>query len=294
MLKRRVRILALAGAFSLVAVPALATYPVFDSTSFGKLIEQVNALQKQFEELVKQTEFLGEISKTAQDQINAIGKLGNVTLPLVNMAKLGQQISKDATCLLPDFSKLMPGINLDDLDWQSICARRVFYDTTLWFDPNDPDSWTFGEGGGPEDWSNPDGGVWGTGNGSGDWKNPDDPAEQRLYFAARAAALQATKERRSKLAQEAIATGLSQSDRMAGEQTELNQKLLEELEAEADAALDLKELLRALIGLVQHQSQMEVQTQQQMAQLIRIQSSMLLEFRPATEGPVEADEGGGE
>ena len=179
--KRSLKTLLLAGVLICSPVAAFATYPVFDATSFSKLIEQFNSLQKQLDQLMEQTEILGKISKAAQDQINAIGKVGKITMPIANLAKLGLAVSKDARCLLPDLSGLMPGINLDELDWQSICARRRFYQDTLWFDPNDPDSWTFNEGTGPEDWANPDGGSWGGSGNGGDWKNPDSAEEWRQH-----------------------------------------------------------------------------------------------------------------
>ena len=290
MVKKYIQAIAIAGCISVAAAPALATYPVHDSAAFGKLIDQFNKLQEQFDEMMKQTEFLSELSKKAQDQINAIGKLGQVVMPIVNLPKLVQQINKDVNCLLPDFSRLMPGVSLDEIDWQSLCARRVFYETSLWFDPEDPDSWVFGEEGGPEDWSNPDGGTWGGAGNGGDWKNPDTPAEQRMYFAAKAAARQAVQERRAKLAMEAVNTGLAQSDRNSTEQAELNQQIIDEIEAQAEREVDLKDLLAALLKAMSHQSRMQVQQQQQMAQLIRIQANMLLQFRPSGDGPAGGDE----
>jgi hypothetical protein len=298
--RKHLRIMAVAGLLTVASLPASATYPVFDATSFVKITEQFNKLQQQFDELMKQTEILGKISKTAQDQINAIGKLGQVAVPILNLAKLGQQINRDISCLLPDFSKLMPGINLDDVDWKSICARRFFYNSTLWFDPKDPESWKFGEEGSPDDWAMPEGGSWGGGSGSGpggdgdapNWKNPDSPAEQRLYFAARAAARKATEERRAKMAREAVNTGLAQADRTSTELAEINQDIIEELESQGEQASDLKTFIATLLKATLHQSRLQVQQQQQMAQLIRIQSNMLLQFRPTSDGGEQ--EGGDE
>ncbi len=83
-------------AVTLILVPsvALATYPVFDATSFAKLIEQFNSLQKQLDQLMEQTEILGKLSRTAQDQVNAIGKIGRGTMRIVNLARLAQTLSK--------------------------------------------------------------------------------------------------------------------------------------------------------------------------------------------------------
>ena len=280
-------------AVTLIFVPsvALATYPVFDATSFAKLTEQFNSLQKQLDQLMEQTEILGKLSRTAQDQVNAIGKMGRVTMPIVNLARLAQQISKDARCLLPDLSGLMPGLSLDELDWESICARRAFYREALWFDPNDPDSWTFDEGNGPEDWSVPDGGSW-SGSGPADWKNPDaSPEANRAYIRARDTAREQVIQRQNAVVFEAINTGLAQSDQVIA-QVEDNQKTADELEAQAEAAEDVNERIATMNKILLHQSRQQTAIQQQNAQLLRIQAAMLMKFMPQHATWDEAMSGG--
>ncbi|MDP2699937.1 hypothetical protein [Thalassospira sp.] len=280
-LKRRgLKTLLLAGALILSPVAAFATYPVFDATSFVKLTEQFNSLQKQLDQMMKQTEILGKMSKLAQDQIDSIGKLGNITMPIVNLAKLGMAVSKDARCLLPDLSGLMPGINLDELDWESICARRSFYQEMLWFDPNDPDSWKFDDGSAPEDWSFPEGGNWGANINAGDWKNPDaSPEAEIAYKIARDRAREQVLHRQNVIVKDAINTGLSQSDQII-DQVEVNEQTVQELEAEADASEDVKELLAVQNKILLHQNRQQVQAQQQRAQLIRIQAATLMKLMP--------------
>ncbi|PKR56585.1 MULTISPECIES: hypothetical protein [Thalassospira] len=267
------------GVLVLLPTTATATYPVFDATSFTKLIEQFNSLQKQLDQLMKQTEILGKVSKAVQDQVDTIGKLGNITMPIVNMARLAQAINKDARCLLPDLSGLMPGLNLDELDWESICSRRRFYQEMLWFDPNDPDSWKFEDGTAPEDWSYPEGGSWG-GDNAGDWKNPDgSPAAERAHRIARDLARKQVLQRQNVIVKDAINTGFSQSDQII-DQVEANQLTADEIEAEADAADTLKKLVAVLIKVMLHQDRQAVQSQQQRAQLIRIQAATLMKLMP--------------
>lgn len=275
-IKRRLRVLVIASAIMSVPSVALATYPVFDATSFAKLTEQFNQLTKQLDELMEQTEILGKISTGMQDQINAIGKMGRVTMPIVNLARLSQQITKDARCLLPDLRGLMPDIDFDSVDWESICARRAFYKEMLWFDPEDPDSWQVPEDALPEDWSYPDGGNWG-GDSGADWSNPDSSfALMELRDIAREQVLK----RQNAVVSEAINTGLAQSDQIV-DQVESNQDTADELEANADAAEKINEHLAAMNKILLHQDRQMTAMQQQNAQMLRIQAAMLMKLMPA-------------
>ena len=73
---RRGRALAVAAVLLLVPVPAWAIMTVFDPQAFSRLGEQLTKLQQQVEALEKQTGFLGDIARKAQDQIDAIGRVG--------------------------------------------------------------------------------------------------------------------------------------------------------------------------------------------------------------------------
>jgi len=95
----------------------------------AKLTEQLTEMAKQLEEAKK-------TSTAAQDQINAIGKAGQISLPLINAAKMASQIRQDMQCLKPDLSKLMPSIEFENLDWNSVCQAGSAYRQTLWLDPN--------------------------------------------------------------------------------------------------------------------------------------------------------------
>ena len=78
------------GVLVLLPTTATATYPVFDATSFTKLIEQFNSLQKQLDQLMKQTEILGKVSKAVQDQVDTIpiaGSLKTERLPKTGLTR---------------------------------------------------------------------------------------------------------------------------------------------------------------------------------------------------------------
>ena len=52
--RSRLQSLVVAGTLIFAPSVALATYPVFDATSFAKLTEQFNSLQKQLDQLMEQ------------------------------------------------------------------------------------------------------------------------------------------------------------------------------------------------------------------------------------------------
>jgi hypothetical protein len=110
--------------------PALASMAVIDTTAVGKLTDQLSKMQQQIE-------MLTGINTTLQDQIDAIGKMGQITLPTLNAAKIGSRLRQDLQCLKPDFSKLMPNVNFEDLRWNSICQGSAAYKDTLFINPED-------------------------------------------------------------------------------------------------------------------------------------------------------------
>jgi len=115
---------------ALCSTPALASMAVIDTTAVGKLTDQLSKMQQQIE-------MLTGINTTLQDQIDAIGKMGQITLPTLNAAKIGSRLRQDLQCLKPDFSKLMPHVNFEDLRWNSICQGSAAYKDTLFINPED-------------------------------------------------------------------------------------------------------------------------------------------------------------
>ena len=110
--------------------PALASMAVIDTTAVGKLTDQLSKMQQQIETL-------NGISTSIQEQIDAIGKMGRITLPTLNVSKIGSRLRQDLQCLKPDFSRLMPKVDFEDLRWNSICQGSAAYRDTLFINPED-------------------------------------------------------------------------------------------------------------------------------------------------------------
>ncbi len=102
---------------------------VIDEAAITKMIDQINQLKKQLDEMVK-------MNKALQDQINAMGRVGQIAVPSINLGRITSRLRQDAQCLAPDLSKLMPDVDFENADWASICQAGDAYRQSLWLDPN--------------------------------------------------------------------------------------------------------------------------------------------------------------
>lgn len=253
-LTRRLAVAALAGLF-LGTPPALAAYPVVDAQAIAQLKEQLSAAKKQIETLTQQLETLNQISTTLQEQIDAIGRAGQVSLPMVNIGRLSNQVLRDAQCLMPDFDRLMPDLDMEDVNFDSICAGRNVYDTALFVDPE------------REGWLDPNG---------------DGYADGATWEAQRAAR-EAVEARRKALTKDVVTAGLAHADLAASQTAKANEAATEDLEVAVQAATTQNERLAAIAqGQVLTNRQL-VQQNQLLAQLVKIQSVMLLQMLPVAD-----------
>ncbi|GAK46694.1 conserved protein [Tepidicaulis marinus] len=268
-LKRRLRTAALTLSL-VIGVPSMAysAMAVVDTGAIAQLAQQMNKLQEQVDQLRQQTEWLDTLSSQVQDQIDAIGAMGQLTLPALNLQKLTGQVMRDAQCLKPDFEKLMPGLSADELNFDSICGGSKAYQKALWFDPIDPESW-------------PEGTLW------------DEGGTSEEKWATRAKARAVIEARRRAVTKDAASKGMAQADKAATETAETNQKASEELEAAARAAKTQQDRLAVVAqGQVLTNRQL-VQQNQLLAQLLKVQSTMLMEMSlSSTERGALKKEGG--
>ena len=108
--------------------PATAAMAVVDTLAISRLTAQINELRRQFDELV-------DINAGLQAQIDAIGAAGRVSLPSLNLDRLGVQFRNARACLTPDWRRLLPSFDFDDVDLSSICQRGRFYRRALFATP---------------------------------------------------------------------------------------------------------------------------------------------------------------
>ncbi|MFN4277982.1 MAG: hypothetical protein ACK4FJ_16935 [Ferrovibrio sp.] len=110
------------------ATPARALDAVIDQAAIAKLAEQLTKMQQQIDALTA-------IMNATRQQANAIGKMGQISIPMLNLQRVASRLRQDSECLMPNFDKLMPGVDMDDVSWGSICHASNGYRTTMWLDP---------------------------------------------------------------------------------------------------------------------------------------------------------------
>ncbi|MBF0250851.1 MAG: hypothetical protein HQL35_09520, partial [Alphaproteobacteria bacterium] len=129
---RLFRTILLSSAIALASTgTAWAAMAVIDTAAIAKLTDQLNKAVEQIKQLT-------DVNKKLQDQIDAVGKAGQIVLPNFNSTRIASQIKQDLECLKPDLSKLMPLIEFEDVNWNSVCQAGTAYRQTLWLDPDKP------------------------------------------------------------------------------------------------------------------------------------------------------------
>lgn len=213
-------------AFLGVHTSAFALDQVIDQAAIAKLVDQIKKLQDQLTELQKANGLLN-------DQLNAIGRAGQISVPMVNLDRLASRLRQDAQCLAPDLQKLMPDVEYDDATWGSICSAGDAYRKTLWLDPD---------------------------------KIAKKPWEDRV------AARNAVEKRRQNMAVDVASKAIGQGDIDVKEADRLGQSA-DELDAAAKAAVSDNERLAVIAqGSVLHARSAALQTQI-LAQLLKVQST---------------------
>ncbi|MBB6210637.1 hypothetical protein [Novispirillum itersonii] len=131
------------GVGSTVMAPSVskAAMAVIDQSVLAQAIEEVKAAKQQlvaaFEQIKWLTDIfstLNDMVKVVQQELDAIGRLGRIELPWLNLMKSGQSLRRDIACLVPDLREM--GIFWKDLKFRSICEGKDSYRKIL-FIPHD-------------------------------------------------------------------------------------------------------------------------------------------------------------
>lgn len=131
------------GVGSTVMAPSAskAAMAVIDQSVLAQAIEEVKAAKQQlvaaFEQIKWLTDIfstLNDMVKVVQQELDAIGRLGRIELPWLNLMKSGQSLRRDIACLVPDLREM--GIFWKDLKFRSICEGKDSYRKIL-FIPHD-------------------------------------------------------------------------------------------------------------------------------------------------------------
>lgn len=246
-LGRRLGAAVLSLAAILPAGPAGSQYPVIDQTAIARLTDQLNKLQEQIDKL-------NAIRDGVQEQINAIGALGQIAIPMVNMTRLQRQLQRDSQCLLPDWSKLLPDVEFDDIDFDSLCEAGNAYRQTLWVNAAESEQWAMPE---------------------------------------RREARERVDERRLNILVDTTSKGLAQADMAARAAIDLSDAA-GELDASATAAVDMNDRLAVIAQGQVLNARAMAQLIQVQSQLLKVQSIAVLNEAAPPASELLDEEGGGE
>ncbi|MHA7777202.1 hypothetical protein [Roseibium sp. M-1] len=125
--------------------PAAATMAVIDVKNIAEAQKQLMTMKDQLDSLKDQLKTAKESLSVVTDQLkvvqeakgiadetlSSIGSIGNLSIPSLNFQSLASSVSGDMACLIPDYKKLMPSIKLEDVDFGSICERGNAYKSGL-------------------------------------------------------------------------------------------------------------------------------------------------------------------
>ena len=215
-------------------------------------------LIQQINQLKKQFEVLEDTRDQMQQTANSIGKAGRIAVPFVNLSRLQSSLLSDAKCLLPDLSGLFPSIEFEKVG-TSICDRRYHYQQALFPAPDI-------------------------------FKDLKTTAEAEYQ-------INLLKERRIDALATATLDGLSQADR-ALETSQTTQEAINNLKSRASSAADQAHRLDAVVQAQIMMIQAQNQTNQLLAQSLKVQSATALALGvPLTEymqGQPETETGGTE
>lgn len=92
------------------------------------LKDQLSTLKDQLSIVTDQLKVAQEAKSIADSTLSSIGEIGSLSIPSLNFKSLA---SSDMQCLVPDYKQLMPSIELDDVDFGSICDRGTAYKSGL-------------------------------------------------------------------------------------------------------------------------------------------------------------------
>ena len=233
----------------MVAFPpiALAALDVIDKSHIAKAIDQIKWLKKQFE-------VAEETRDKVQETVNAIGEAGSFSVPFISLSRLQGTLATDANCLLPDFSKLFPDIDFDDLG-TSICERKYGYAKALLPVPEDFEGITSRE----------------------ELDRKLDEIQERRIDTLATASLD----------------GLAQADR-ALKSSEQTGQAVADLRSKAASAEDVNQRLDVLTNAQMMTIQTQNQTNQLIAQQLKVQSAVALALgvplSETTQGEQEEEE----
>ncbi|KZL20422.1 hypothetical protein PsAD2_01465 [Pseudovibrio axinellae] len=223
----------LALSLALISVPAFAARPVIDIKAIAEAKKQIAQMKEQIKTLKEQLDVVKDVRSGVDDTLKSIGEVSKISIPSINFSDITGQIMSDNSCLVPDFEGLMPDVSFDEMDMGSLCSRSDAYQNGLVAEPKDMTSMTWEEKG----------------------KVQAGVKKARVNTVA-----------------DASFKGLAQAD-MAQENAVKTLEAAQELKSEGAKAQTVNERLQVLIEVNSALLQSQSQTNQLLAQLLKVSSA---------------------
>ena len=199
----------------------------------GTLKSQLDTAKESLSVVTDQLKAVQEVKGIADETLSSIGEIGNLSIPSLNFQSLASSVAGDMACLIPDYKQLMPSVKFDEVDFGSICERGNAYKSGL---VATPDSLT-----------------------EGSWEE-------------KASIQKSVHENRIATITDATVKGLAQSDE-AHETAVKTLETAQEYKSAGQSAATMQDRLQVLIELEVAQLVATAQTNQILAQMLKIQAS---------------------
>lgn len=232
-ISRLIAVSALTLSLCLATGSVQAAKPVIDIKGLKAAKDQISALKEQIKTLKDQLDVVKDVRAGVDDTLKSIGEATKISVPSINFSNITGQIMSDNACLVPDFESLMPDVSFDEMDMGSLCSRSDAYQNSLVADPKDVEKLGWGEKG-------------------------------TLQKSAKKA--------RINTVADASFKGLAQAD-MAQENAVQTLSAAQELKGEGAKAQTVNERLQVLIEVNTALLQSQAQTNQLLAQLLKVSSA---------------------
>lgn len=215
----------------------------------GTLTDQLDTAKENLKVVTDQLDVLKDVKQTATDTLSSIGQVGNLSIPSINFEQLKSSVTSDMSCLIPDYESLMPSIKFDDVEFGSICDRGDAYKSGLVATPSSLTNSTWEE----------------------------KAKIQKSIHANRVATIT-----------DATVKGLGQSDE-AQETAATTLQTAEEYKSAGANATTVNDRLQVLIELNVAQLVTQAQTNQLLAQMLKVQASQALNNGVPVESDIAED-----
>ncbi|KZK87628.1 hypothetical protein PsW64_00925 [Pseudovibrio sp. W64] len=225
--------LAIALSLALMSAPGFATQPVFDVKAVAEAKNQIAQMKQQIKTLKEQLDVVKDVRAGIDNTLKSIGEVSSISIPSINFSDITGQIVSDNSCLVPDFESLMPDVSFDEMDMGSLCSRSDAYQNGLVADPKDIES---------------------------------------IPWSEKEKAQNSVKKARLSTVADASFKGLAQAD-MAQENAVKTLGAAQELKSEGAKAQTVNERLQVLIEVNSALLQSQSQTNQLLAQLLKVSAA---------------------